>query len=116
MGFFLADSCLSLRVISIYLSVIALELWPASSLTCSLGLRLTSSDMPMCRNQCTVASITDSASSDKLSFLRTSMALSKQLCTSLRTYDVLVIGPFPLKPQLWIRKDREMEGLEGLRQ
>jgi len=36
---------------SIYLSVVAILVWPASSRTCSRGRDLTSSDMPVCLNQ-----------------------------------------------------------------
>src|SRR5260363_88741 len=40
---------------SMYLSVIALELCPALYLSCSLRLFSTSSEIPVCRSHCTVA-------------------------------------------------------------
>ena len=55
--FLLADAA------RLYIDQIELELWPASSLTCSLGLILISSDILVCLNQCTVAERKRSASS-----------------------------------------------------
>src|SRR5260364_397025 len=49
-------ACRARSSISMYLSVIALELCPASSRTCSRGRCFSSSEIPVCRSQCTVAS------------------------------------------------------------
>src|SRR5260363_68396 len=55
-------ACRARSSMSMYLSVIALELCPALSRTCSLGQCSTSSEIPVCRSQCTVASESASAS------------------------------------------------------
>src|SRR5260364_310112 len=47
-------ACRARSSMSMYLSVIALELCPALSRTCSLGQCSTSSEIPVCRSKCPV--------------------------------------------------------------
>src|SRR3990167_3875812 len=93
--FFLAEACLSFKLISIYLSVILLELCPASSRTCSLGRILISSEMPVCRNQCTVACDSSCASSSNFFLRNVKIASSKQSCIIFRIWLVSVTALLP---------------------
>lgn len=98
--FFLALRWRSFSSMSMYLSVMALEPWPASSLTCSLGRCLTSSDIPVCLSQWTVAACRLWLSSWKFSSSILSTAASKQVWTMLRIWRVLLIPPLPFVLQI----------------